>query len=188
MRVYWMMEELALKYDFVLASPRSDEIRAFNPAGKVPCLIVDGTPIFDSVAIMQFLADRHSALTFAAGTVERALQDSFTQFCMDEVDSALWVAAKNSFILPEELRVPEIKKVAKYEFGVAMQTLERRLGDREFVMGDKITVPDLLLAHCAQWATSAKFELPDGPVGAYFDRLLSRPALQRAKEKTAKKA
>jgi glutathione S-transferase len=65
-----------------------------------------------------------------------------------------------------------------------MKTLENRLGDNEFVMGDTFTVPDLLLGHCANWAKSAKFDLPDGSVGEYFERVLARPAYQRAKDKT----
>ena len=55
-----------------------------NPSGKVPVLIVDDTAISDSVAIMTFLADRHGDLTYAAGTIERAKQDSLTQMINDE--------------------------------------------------------------------------------------------------------
>ena len=184
MRVYWMLEELGLDYDINLAPPRSEAVRAVNPTGKVPCLLVDDTPIYDSVAIMPFLADRHNALPYPAGTIERAIQDSYTQFCVDEIEGALWMAAKNTFIHPEELRVPAIKPTAKHEFATAMQTLAERLGDNEFVMGDKITVPDILLGHCASWAKGAKFDLPEGKAGDYFTRLLSRPALKRAIRKT----
>ena len=87
-------------------------MRAFNPAGKVPVLVVDGEPITDSTAILHYLADRHRALTYPAGTLDRARQDSLTQFLLDEFDAALWVAARHSFILPEELRMPAIKILA----------------------------------------------------------------------------
>ncbi|OUS04138.1 glutathione S-transferase [Rhodobacterales bacterium 52_120_T64] len=184
MRVYWALEEMGLDYEMVLIPPRSEEVRAFNPSGKVPCLLVDGEAIIDSVAIIQFLADKHGKMTFPAGTIKRAQQDSFTQFCVDEIEGALWTAAKNSFIHPEERRVPDIKPTAKYEFANAMKTLETRLGDNEFVMGDTFTIPDLLLGHCANWAMGAKFDLPEGPVGEYLKRITSRSAYQRAKDKT----
>ena len=184
MRVYWTLEEMGLDYEMVLISPRSDEVKAINPSGKVPCLIVDGEAIIDSVAIIQYLADKHGKMTFPAGTIKRAQQDSFTQFCVDEIEGALWTAAKNSFIHPEDIRVPEIKATAKYEFAKAMKTLEARLGGNEFVMGDTFTIPDLLLGHCANWAKTAKFEVPEGPVSEYFARITSRPAYQRAKDKT----
>lgn len=183
MRVLWMLEELGEPYAHVPAAPQSAEIRAVNPEGKIPAVVVDGETLTDSVAIIQFLADRAGRLTHPAGTIARARQDGFTQFCVDEVEGALWTAGKHSFALPEALRVPQVKETARAEFARAMETLARRLGDRQHVMGDDFTVPDLLLGHCAGWAESAKFDLPGGTVGAYLARCRGRPALRRAFEK-----
>ncbi|MFK5997522.1 MAG: glutathione S-transferase family protein [Rhodobacterales bacterium] len=180
MRVLWMMEELGLKYEHLPYPPRSKEMLEINPSGKVPALIVEGQVILDSVAIMQFLADKHAGLTYAAGTVERGQQDSFTQFINDELDAIIWCAARNSFILPKEKRVPEIKDTLKWEFGRSMNFLGERIGDNTFLMGDKITVPDLLLTHMGDWAKVAGFDVPDGPLEAYFKRMVKRPAYLRA--------
>lgn len=180
MRVAWMLEELGLDYDWRQVAPHSAEVAALNPAGKVPVLVVDGTALTDSVAIVQYLADAHNCLTHKAGTLPRAIQDSFTQFCVDEVEGALWTAAKNSFVHPESLRVPAVKEVCRVEFDRAMETLARRLGGNDYVMGAAFTVPDLLLGHCAGWAEAAKFQLPGGAVGDYFRRVRARPALAAA--------
>ena len=62
-----------------------------------------------------------------------------------------------------------------------MQHLEERLGDKKYVMGDRFTVPDILLGQCAGWATGmCKFEIPDGKVADYFDRVRSRDAFKKA--------
>ena len=106
LRVLWALEELDQPYDHVGAMPHAEEVVAFNPAGKVPVLVVGGVPITDSLAIMTYLADKHGRLTFPAGTLERARQDSLTQFINDEFDQILWTAARHSFILPEDRRVP----------------------------------------------------------------------------------
>ncbi len=180
LRVLWMMEELGLKYEHLPYPPRSNEMLKINPSGKVPALMVDGEIIIDSVAIMQFLADKHGDMTYAAGTVERAQQDSFTQFINDEIDAIIWCAARNTFILPKDKRVPEIKDTLKWEFVRSMKILGERMGDNEFVMGDKMTVPDILLTHCGGWAKMAGFEIPDGPLKAYFKRMIVRPAYLRA--------
>lgn len=182
-RVTWALEEMGLEWTLTPAAPQSDEIRAVNPGGKIPALRVDDTVIIDSVAIITFLADRHGALTAPAGTTARGQQDSFTQFACDEMDASLWTAAKSRFALPEEQRVPAIKDTAIWEWQRACRTLETRLGDRTFVMGDELTLPDIVIGHCAGWANAAKFGWPDGPVGAYFDRLTSRPARKRAFKK-----
>ena len=185
MRVFWMLEELEQEYEILEAGPRSEAIQKVNPSGKVPALIVDGKAIFDSVAIMQFLADRHNGLTYPCGSLERAEQDSFMHFANDEMDAVLWVATKHTFYYPEALRVPGIRASAEWDFARAMATLEARLGDNEFVMGDRITVPDLLISHCAGWALGAKFELPKGKVGDYLKRLRARPAMKRALAKAS---
>lgn len=185
MRVLWMLEELGETYDYDPAPPQSPAILAVNPSGKIPALKVDDTVLTDSVAILTFLADSHGKLTFPAGTLARAHQDAFTQFCVDEVEGALWTAGKHSFVLPEALRVPAIKATCRFEFDRAMTTLAGRLGDMDFVMGDTFTVPDLLLGHCAGWAEAAKFDLPGGRLGAYFARLRARPALAAAMARAA---
>ncbi|MFP1643675.1 glutathione S-transferase family protein [Pontitalea aquivivens] len=180
LRVLWMLEELGQSYDYVSAAPRSEGVVAFNPAGKVPVLIADGTPITDSTAIIQFLADHHGAFTHPAGTLERARQDSLTQFLLDEFDAALWMAARHSFILPEELRMAGIKNTLRWEFERSQHTLVHRMGEGEFVMGDVMTVPDIILTHCLTWALSAKFPIVEHRLSAYLDRMQARPALARA--------
>ena len=87
-RVVWLLEELGVPFDQVGAPPRSDDVVALNPSGKVPVLVADGVPISDSTAILTFLADRHGAFTYPAGTLDRARQDSLTQFLLDEFDDA----------------------------------------------------------------------------------------------------
>jgi glutathione S-transferase len=178
-RVLWMLEELGQSYEHIPAAPQSEGVVSFNPAGKVPVLIEDGTPITDSTAIIQYLADKHGALTFPAGSLDRARQDSLTQFLLDEFDSALWMAARHSFILPEELRQSAIKESLIWEFTNSQKTLVHRLGDGPFLMGAQMTVPDIILTHCGIWARVAKFPVTEARLGAYLERMTARPALAR---------
>ncbi|ODT58958.1 MULTISPECIES: glutathione S-transferase family protein [Paracoccus] len=180
LRVLWMLEELGQPYEHIPANPRSDGVAQFNPAGKVPVLIDDGTPITDSTAILTYLADRHGDLTHPAGTLDRARQDSLTQFLLDEFDAALWLAARHSFILPEEMRLGAIKNTLRWEFETSQRTLIHRMSDGPFLMGDRMTVPDLILAHCLDWALTARFPVVEHKLTEYLDRMRQRPAYQRA--------
>ena len=65
---------------------KSPQMLRLNPRGRVPVLKDGEHDIIDSVAICQYLADKHGKLTFAAGTIQRAHQDSFTQFAVDDVE------------------------------------------------------------------------------------------------------
>ena len=180
MRVLWMLEELGLSYEHVPAGPRSEGVIAFNPAGKVPVLIEDSTPIIDSTAILTYLADRHGKMTHPAGTLDRARQDSLTQFVLDEFDAVLWTAARHSFILPKEMRVAGIKNSLRWEFERSQKTLVQRMAEDGFAMAEMMTVPDIILAHCLIWALAAKFPIVEPRLSDYIDRMRARPAYQRA--------
>jgi glutathione S-transferase len=180
LRVLWMLEELGVPYSHVPAAPRSEEVTRFSPAGKVPVLVADGVPISDSVAIMTFLADRHGALTHDPGTIDRARQDSLTQAIVDEFDAALWMAARHSFVLPEERRVPQVKDSLRWEFERSQEAfLPRMAEDGPFLMGARMTIPDILLAHCMGWAVAAKFPVTE-PFRDHARRMRDRPAFDRA--------
>lgn len=179
-RVLWMLEELGVAYQHTASGPRSDEARRYNPSGKVPVLLVDDQAITDSTAIITYLADRHDAMTAPAGSLARARQDAVTHFLLDELDAVLWTAARHSFVLPEEHRVPAIKDSLRWEFQTAQRRLGDAIADRDFVAGDEMTVPDIIATHCATWALNARFELTDERVLAYLARMRDRPAHRRA--------
>ena len=179
-RVVWMLEEIGLAYNHIPEFPGSDAVRAHNPQGKIPVLLVDDHAVTDSVAILQFLADRHGALTAPAGSLDRARQDAMTHFLLDEFDAVLWTAARHSFVLPEEKRVPEVKPSLKWEFERSLKVLIERMGDGPFVMGAEMSVPDILLTHCAGWAERAEFPLDAPALTDYLGRMRSRPAFQKA--------
>ena len=179
-RTLWMLEELGQAYRHVPANPHGEGVVEFNPAGKVPVLIDDGTPITDSTAILTYLADRHGRFTHPAGTLDRARQDSLTQFLLDEFDAALWLAARHSFVLPEEMRLGAIRNTLRWEFERSQKTLIHRIGEADFAMGEKMTVPDFILAHCLTWALSARFPVVEPRLTAFLDRMRHRPAFARA--------
>jgi len=172
-RVMWMLEELGQPYDLVAAAPRSEEARKYNPSGKVPALLDGDEMLTDSVALMQYLADKHGALTAPAGTPARARQDAMLFWLIDEFDAVLWAAAKHSFVFPEDQRVPEIKNSLKAEFARSATQLANRL-DGPFLMGDAITVPDLLAVHCINWSVGAGFDPVDDRLAEWVSGMRKR--------------
>ena len=178
-RVMWMLEELGQPYEHNPAGPRSDEARRYNPSGKIPALLDGDAVLTDSTAIMTYLADKHGALTAPAGTVARARQDAMTFWLIDEFDAVLWAAAKHSFVFPEEARVPAIKDSLKAEFARAAKQLSERL-EGPFLMGEEITLPDLLAVHCINWSIGAKFPQVDDKLQDWVKTMRDRPAFKAA--------
>ncbi|MCI5098750.1 glutathione S-transferase family protein [Phaeobacter italicus] len=177
-RVLWALEELGQEYDLNPALPQSPDVLALNPSGKVPILVEDGETITDSTAIITYLADKHGQLTAPAGTLARAKQDAVTHMLLDELDAVLWTAARHSFILPEDKRVPEVKDSLKWEFARSLNRLEARM-QGPYLMGEDFTIADIICTHCLNWAYSAKFPLENKALLEYSKRMRSRPAFQK---------
>lgn len=178
-RVMWLLEELGQDYTHVDVKPGTDEVLKYHPTGKIPVLLDGDVALTDSAAIMTYLADKHGGLTFAAGTVERAQQDAWLHRINDEIDAVLWTAARHSFILPEDKRVKEVKESLKWEYE---RNLQRIMDEMKgpYLMGDTVTVPDLIFAHCGGWAMSAKFPNDNEAFKAYTKSLRSRDAFKKA--------
>lgn len=71
------LEELDVAYETVLvdrtqAAHRSDAYRTINPAGKIPALETPNGPIFETAAILLWLADTHKGLAPAPIAPDRA--------------------------------------------------------------------------------------------------------------------
>lgn len=181
-RVIWALEELGQPYELIEAKAGSDEAKEHNPSGKVPALIVDGVTITDSAAIMTYLADKHGGLTYDAGTITRARQDALLHQINDEIDALLWTAARHSFVLPPEHRVPAVKESLKWEFARNLDRITAQI-QGPFLMGDTMTIADILLVHCGGWALAAKFPLENDAFKAYSKAVRSRPAFAKASGK-----
>lgn len=177
-RVLWMLEELGLPYELVKAPPQSPLIRERNLSGKVPLLETDGTVLTDSTAILTYLADTSGKLTYPAGTLDRARQDALTNKVLDEFDSLVWAASRHSFVLPEEQRVPQVKDTLKWEFTRNLKRLSRSF-EGPYLMGETMTIADIILVHCLNWALTAKFQIEDEKMLSYAKALRGREAFRR---------
>jgi len=178
-RVTWLLEELGLPYEQIKVKPHSEEARACNPSGKIPALKDGDTILTDSTAIMTYLADKHAGLTYPAGTIERARQDGMMHMVLDELDAVLWTGARHSFVLPEDKRVPAVKDSLKWEFARNCKRLADCM-EGPFLMGEKMTIADIIAAHCLNWAYASKFPLEDERLLDYAKRMRNRDAFKRA--------
>lgn len=184
-RVLWMLEELEQPYGLRLAKPGSTEARALNPTGRVPILLDGDLVLTDSAAICVYLGEKHPEKGLAAASLaERARMDAWMHFIQSELEAPMWNKLKHRLLLPEHLRV-DVRPWVAYEFARDAEALAKRLGSSVFALGDRFTAVDVVLGHVLQWAKNAKFEPFPDIVAAYAERIWSRPALAKAREREA---
>lgn len=180
-RVRWALEEVGLPYEVKVVVPDEPAFLEVNPMGKVPAITVDGEVMTESGPIGFWVADQvpERGLAPTPGSWERAQCERWTAFVLTELEQACWTKAKHSFALPAELRVPEVKPSAVWEFERASRVLEGALDGREHLVGDRFTVADLMATHTLMWAKHAGFDV-SAPLAAYMMRHMARPAFARS--------
>jgi glutathione S-transferase len=186
-RVLWMLEELGEPYEFVKVGIHSPELYALNPSGKSPALVDGDVVVTDSAAICVYLADKHAekGMGAAPGCAGRAEMDGWMHLLQSEFEAPLWNKLRHRMLLPEDVRV-DVGPATAYDFAAELRTLERRIGDQEFALGNRFSAVDVMLGDMGAWARAARFKIEQPVVNAYFDRVLSRPARKRAETKGAK--
>lgn len=188
-RVTWMLEELGQPYEIVKTKQHTDLMRRYNPTGKMPALVDGELVITDSAAICAYLGEKHADKGMGAnpGLAGRAEMDSWMHFAQAEFEAPMWNKLKHRFMLADELKA-EVGPWTAHEFAREVRSLEAKLGDRPYALGDRFSAVDVILGHCGQWARGGKFQVESEKVAAYFERVLARPALARAKAREAEMA
>ena len=187
-RAVWALEEAGVDYEYIKVDLLKGEGRRppyidLNPGGKVPALRDGDFVLTESGAICTYIGDKFPASGLAppVNTQDRARYHQWCFFVIGELEQPLWTMAKHRFALPEKRRVPAVIDTAVWEFGVAAKVLDAGLGDKEFIVGDHFTAVDIMLAQTLAWARAFEAPLGHDRLEAYADRLLSRPAVARAR-------
>lgn len=178
-RASWMLEEAGVDYERVtvdLGDPRrSPELLAASPMGKVPALQDGAVRMWDSAAICMYLADRYAPgqLAPAPESPDRGLWLQWMFFAPGAIEPA--AAEKEA----GRLSVPRVNGWGSFE--KTIDTWERGLEDRAWIVGDRFTAADVMLGSCAV-GMRAGGTLPESPaLEAYADRCLARDAYRRAR-------
>ncbi|WP_437902771.1 glutathione S-transferase family protein [Sorangium sp. So ce327] len=180
-RVRWALQELGVDFETVQVNLRAGENRRpeflkLNPAGKLPVLVDGDLVLTESVAIVLYLAEKYPEKgLLPADPRERAKVNQWLLFAATELEQPLWRIARHKFLYPEDKRQPGDIPVAREDFKAMAAVLEKHMDQRQFVVGDRLTVADLVMAYTLDWASEADL-LGDFPqLRTYIDRMYARP-------------
>ena len=189
LRVRWTLQELGVDYEsipvnLVAGEHRRPEYLKINPAGRVPVLVDGDLVLTESVAIVLYLADKYfNKGLIPADLKERAQVNRWLLFAATELEQPLWRISRHTMLYPEDQRLPGDVILASRDFKEMAAVLEKHMQGRQFVVGDKVTVADFVLAYTLDWANED--HLMDGfpQLLAYMKRMYARPnAAQRIAE------
>lgn len=186
-KAMWALEELGLAYQRVDAGGdfgglQSPEYLVLNPHGRVPTLVDGELAVWESDAIVRYLAARYGAgRLWAVDPAERAAADQ-------------WMAWTAASLYPDWIRLfwrlvrtpPERRDAAAIaqHHGACVarfQFLDRVFAERSYLAGDCFSMADIPAGMTLYRWFEMEIERPEMPsLEAWYQRLRARPAYREA--------
>lgn len=185
MKVALFLEEAGLDYEPVpidtkKAEQHTDAFRAINPNAKLPAIIDGDTVVFDSNAILLYLAEKTGAFLPPDG--QRGALLSWLMFVATGVGPYSGQAVHFRNFAPE--RVPYAIKRYDFEARRHWRIVDDRLARGPYMLGETYCIVDMAVWG---WGSRLTYMLGDDDIMRQFpnlDRLMkeidARPAAQRA--------
>ncbi|OHV78090.1 glutathione S-transferase family protein [Ensifer sp. LCM 4579] len=178
-RIIWLLEEIGAEYEI-----RYVDIRRWDGSGgpdennphphkQVPALLHNETLIWESVAVVQYLTDLHPdcSLGRPAGHPDRGAYLSWLAYYAGVIEPA--ASAQVSGLTANN---PALARLHAEMCAHVIDVLTRQ----PYLIGDRMSAADLLLASALQWMRKI---LPESDVIDRYVRVVTdRPALLRARE------
>jgi glutathione S-transferase len=180
-RVRWTLQELGVEFESISVDLRTGEHRQpeflkVNAAGKIPVLVDGELVLTESVAIVLYLAEKHPDRgLLPSDPAQRAQVYRWLLFAVTELEQPLWRISRHTALYPEHRRLPADVLLAREEFQAMAAVLEDHLRGRPFVVGERVSVADFVVAYTLDWGHEV--QLLDGfpALRAYLERMYARP-------------
>jgi glutathione S-transferase len=183
-KVMWLVGELGLAHRHLELGGRfggldTPEFRAKNPHGRVPVIDDGGTIVWESHAILRYLAARYGQGSFwSEDAATRSLADRWMDWSQTALQPDFLVGVFWGFY-----RTPEPQRdwrAIKERIAKCMrhfELLDRLLADRAFMLGDRLSLADIPIGTNLYRYFNLEIERPAvRNVEAWYRRLQERPA------------
>jgi glutathione S-transferase len=184
-KALWAMEELGLKYERIDAGREfgvvnTPEYRKMNPNSLVPTIDDDGFVLWESHAIVRYLAARHGAGALwpndlrVRADAERWMDWAFT--FQNSFRDVFWGLVRTA---PEKRDMAKIEEARK-KCGELLAIPDGSLKGRDYLAGKSFTMGDIPLGCHVQLWMRLPIERPaHAGLKAWFERLCARPAFKK---------
>ncbi|MDJ0691874.1 MAG: glutathione S-transferase family protein [Xenococcaceae cyanobacterium MO_188.B32] len=165
--VQWYLEELNIPYEFVLldmatGEHQQPEYLAINPMGKVPAIVDGDFQLWESGAIILYLAEKYGNMPNSLA--ERSILNQWVLFANSTLATGLFVEASRDKETPKLLT-----------------PLNQMLTGQPYMLGQEFTVVDIAVGSMLAYATMM-LPIDFSPYPAvvdYIKRIKERSAFQK---------
>ena len=166
--VQWYLEELGVSYEFVMLDMQAGEHKQpeylkINPMAKVPAIVDGEFQLWESGAILMYLADKYGKTPLSPE--ERGIFSQWVLFGNSTLATGIFVEANRDKEMPRLLT-----------------PLNEIFERQSFLLGEEFTVADVAVGSILAYIPiMLKLDLSDYPgVLNYIKRMSERPAFQKS--------
>jgi glutathione S-transferase len=184
--VVWLLEELEIDYRLQsapLTSPLPRPYAQDAPHGKIPALVDGEVSMFESGAIVEHLIERYGdgRLAPAPGTPLRPEYLQWLHFGEATLFPGIGNIAWHVHFRDNANTIPDAMCDYRAWAMGGFDTLERRLSDRSYLLGDDFTAADIMVGYTLFVAKGFDVLSDTWPSTCdYLARLNMRPAMKKA--------
>ncbi len=186
-RCLWMLEELAIPYEHVpmddlSREQRREKISKVALTGKAPAMEDGSLKLFESAAINLYLASKYDDRElWPASQADRARVMQWAFFAMTELEPPIATLFMQKFVHTGKNHSEAAVKAAKRTLAGPLETLDKQLKKRSYLLSDQFTAADLLCVSVLDMLGRLEFGFEPWPnVHKWVVSCTSRPAYERA--------
>jgi glutathione S-transferase len=182
LRVRWALEEAGLPYEQILIGPDDQKSAAYRdkqPFGQVPVLEDGDFKLFESGAIVLYVAEKSNTL-LPANAEGRARALTWMFAALNSIEPSVSSLNQIDLFNPKEEWAKLRRPGAEAALRGRLADLSKALGAREHLEADGFTAGDLLMTTVLRFLRHTSLVAEHPNLLAYKERNEARPAFQRA--------
>ena len=186
-KVTWLCEEIGLPYQRIDAGlafgvVNTPEYRKLNPNGLVPTIDDEGFILWESNAIVRYLAAKHAAGTLWPTDLKvRADADRWMDWCSTTLAPAFIPVFMQLVRTAPEKRKPQAIEDGTKRTAEVLARLDAALAGRNFIIGDQLSMADIAFGGVVYLVNNVAFDRPKlANFDAWYARISARPAFRKA--------
>jgi glutathione S-transferase len=185
LRAVWAAEELDLPYkiewlDAKAGEHRAEWYRAYSAFQKFPALADGEAKLFESAAIVAYLADKARRMIPPPGAFERSEHDQWLYAALNTIEPSVFnLFLCDTFWSPME-GVAGFRAAFVSTAQDRLASLDKALANSAYLTGDDFQACDIVMAHVLGFIRDETLLEGLENLRSYRERCFARPAYQKA--------